>query len=163
MRNKTLKARFLSFTTGGNIAKILILLFLLAGNISMANSRRHHSDSGRAHKNGISDLTPDQKTKIKLLRTGLQKEMLPLKNQLGEKRARMQTLETAEKVDMTAINTQIDEIKGLEAKMYKLKAAQRQEIRMLLTAEQRIHFDTKPKKHERGKNKRHGRGGPGQE
>ena len=85
MSNNTLKYRFLSFIPGGNAATILILLLVSAGNVSMANSRRYHGDSGQAHKNEIPDLTPDQKSKIKTLRVGLQKEILPLKNQLGEK------------------------------------------------------------------------------
>ena len=60
---------------------------------------------------------------------------------------------------MAAINTQIDEMNGLVAKVRKLKAAQRQEVRKLLSTEQRLHFDTQRERHERGKNKRHGSGG----
>ena len=151
MLHNNLNYSLLASTSKNGAAKMLILFFLFIGLVSMANSRKHHGDSGRVHKREIPDLTSDQKSKIKALRIGLQKDMLTLKNQLGEKRAKLQTLETSEKVDISVINTQIDEIQSLEAKIKKLKAAQRQEIRKLLTIEQRVHFDTQDQKNKKGK------------
>jgi len=88
------------------------------------------------------------------------KEMLPLKNELAEKMAHLKTLTTKDKVDMAAINATIDEIVVIKGKMMKLQVAHKQEIRKLLTEEQRIIFDTMP--HMKG----HGKGncdgsGPG--
>jgi Spy/CpxP family protein refolding chaperone len=87
------------------------------------------------------DLTEEQQTQIKNLRTNQQKAMLPLKNELGEKKARMKTLQTAEKADMKAITTLIDEMGAIKIKMAKVKAANHQEIRSVLNEEQRLKFD----------------------
>ena len=100
------------------------------------------------------------------LRTQLKKEILPLKNQLGEKKARMQTLETADKADMQAINALIDEIQSLQGKIMKMHASHRQEIRKMLTPEQRVDFDLKgmrkEKRHHKGR-RGHRAAGPGME
>jgi len=106
----------------------------------------HRFENGRHDKHdgglyGIPNLTEEQRTKIKALRTPLSKEMLPIINQLGEKQAHLKTLQTADKVDMTAINSTIDEIGQLRSQLAKKKAAHTQAIRKILTDDQRIAFD----------------------
>ena len=61
---------------------------------------------------------------------------------MQEKRAKLQTLRTAKNVDMKAINNLIDEKAMLKADQMKARAAHHQEIRSLLTDEQRIIFDS---------------------
>lgn len=90
----------------------------------------------------IPDLSEDQKEEIKTSVTEHKKDALPLHNQLREKQAHLETLSTADEADMTAINTTIDEIGELRTQLMKNRAAHRQEIRKLLTDDQRIHFDT---------------------
>ncbi len=92
---------------------------------------------------GIPGLTDDQKTQIEKLRTAHQKDMLALKNQVAENRAHYRTLMTADKPDMNAINKNIDEYTGLRAAMMKKQAAHQQDIRKLLTDEQRLAFDSR--------------------
>lgn len=92
---------------------------------------------------GIAGLTDDQKTQIEKLRTAHQKDMLALKNQIAENRAHYRTLMTADKPDMNAINKNIDEYASLRASMMKKQAAHRQDIRKLLTDEQRLAFDSR--------------------
>ncbi|HOY96585.1 MAG TPA: periplasmic heavy metal sensor, partial [Catalimonadaceae bacterium] len=125
-------------------------------------AQRPPRDSAHAGKHGISNLTAEQKKKMAELRTQLKKEILPLKNQLGEKKARMQTLETADKADMQAINTLIDEIQSLQGKIMKMHASHRQEIRKMLTPEQRVDFDLKgmrkEKRHHKGRKGHHPEG-----
>ena len=87
------------------------------------------------------DLSDEQKTQIDKLRLDIQKKILPLKNELDEKKAKMKTLNTAENVDMKAINALIDDIGKLKTQMTKEKASHRQEVRKILTEEQRIKFD----------------------
>lgn len=89
----------------------------------------------------IPGLTADQETKIKALHLNLVKQILPIKNELAEKEAHLQTLSTAEKADMKAINATIDEISVLKTKMAKLHMQFRQDVRALLTEEQRVTFD----------------------
>lgn len=99
------------------------------------------------------ELSDDQKTKIETLRVAHQKEMLPLKNELGEKQAKMQTLASAENADMKSINALIDEMSVIKTKMAKMRAAHKQDVRKLLSPEQRVKFDSKSRQG-RGKNHR---------
>ncbi len=106
---------------------------------------------GKGYCQNIPNLTAEQQTKIEKLRTAHLKEMLPLRNQMNEKRARLQTLQTAENADINAINATIDEMGVIRTTMQKKSAAHKQEIRKLLTDEQKIYFDSRP-------NKGHGNG-----
>lgn len=146
---------------GKTILNLVFGLFLLVFSVSTAVAIDHGSDSTNHGKHGISNLNPTQKIKIKELSTQLKKELIPLKNLLDEKRARLKTLESAEKTDLASIHSIIDEIHGLQSKMMKLKANHKQEIRKILTPEQRTEFDFRSeKKGKRGEgNHRHkGRG-----
>ncbi len=93
------------------------------------------------------NLSDEQKTKIEDLKLEHQKKMLPLRNQLNEKMAKMKTLETAFPADMKAIDALIDEMSGVRTQMAKERAAMHQEVRKILTEEQRIKFDTRPGQH----------------
>ena len=139
-----------------HLLSLLFLFILLSGT---AFAQRPARDSARASKHATSNLSADQKKKMAELRTQLKKDVLPLKNQLGEKKAKMRTLETADKADIAAINALIDEIQSLQGKIMKLHATQRQEIRKMLTPEQRVDFDLKgmrkEKKHRKGKKGHH--------
>ena len=88
------------------------------------------------------DLSEEQIGKMKELRTSNLKEMLPFRNEMQEKRARLRTLTTAEKVNENDVNKLIDEITNLTSKQMKLRVAHQQEIRAMLTDEQRVIFDT---------------------
>jgi Spy/CpxP family protein refolding chaperone len=94
-------------------------------------------------KHGIPNLTDEQSKKVEALHLSLKKEMLPLENQMGELKAKQQTLTTAEKADMKAINANIDAITALQNQMMKKRAENRQQIRSILTDEQRIEFDSR--------------------
>lgn len=122
----------------------------------------------------IPNLTKEQETKMQELHKNLMKTMLPLKNELAEKQARLNTLSSAEKADMKAINACIEEIMAIKTKMMKAKMQFHQDVRALLTEEQRLQFDMHHSKMMGGKNgcgmgkgKHHGlkgncgNGGPG--
>jgi Spy/CpxP family protein refolding chaperone len=146
-KNKKLMNSLISVQTRGKKSdcKTLIhftfFMLVLLGSIFPIISNASHRDTTKRGLPKISNLTESQKTKIKELRTNLKKEILPLRNTLTEKRAKLQTLETADKSDLVAIQNTIDEIHTIVAKMQKMKAAQHQEIRKILTAEQRVEFD----------------------
>ena len=103
--------------------------------------RSSHRGHGMHSMYGIPNLTEDQKNKIKELRTPLHKEILPLRNQLDEKKAHLKTLQTAEKADLKSINSTIDEMTPLQSQIMKKHAAHTQAVRALLTDDQRIAFD----------------------
>lgn len=89
----------------------------------------------------IPNLTEDQQKKIETLRSKHLKESMLIKNNMKVKQAELRVLQTADKVDMTAINAKIDEISGLRMQLMKNGAAHKQEIRKILTDEQRVYFD----------------------
>ena len=118
---------------------ILLFLFIFAPGYGYAEKLKHRHDSTRLEKK--LKLTPDQKTKLSQIRMELKKNILPLKNLVNEKKAHLQTLQTAEKADLKQIYATIDELQELKTKIQKLRATHRQEIRQLLTSEQRLNFD----------------------
>jgi Spy/CpxP family protein refolding chaperone len=86
--------------------------------------------------------TPEQKAKMKEIHMASYKDVKLLKNQLGELKAKERTLTMADKTDLNAINANIDEITKIQNKMMKIKAADLQQIRSLLTDEQKMWFDS---------------------
>lgn len=121
--------------------------------------RRQQSEL-RGHGQAGLDLSEEQKTKASELKLGMQKMSLPLKNQLGENKAKLRTLTTADQADMKAINKLIDENADINAELQKLRAANHQDFRKILTEEQRIKFDSRAQEMRRGREFR--RGGRGQ-
>ena len=119
------------------------------------NGMRYHQKSQMMNMQGnmldrIPDITEDQKAKIKTLRNESMKQMLPLRNELAELKAHQRTLCTATDVDTKAINKQIDKRIVVKAKIMKLQSKTHQDIRALLTEDQRVFFDTHHKMGKKG-------------
>jgi Spy/CpxP family protein refolding chaperone len=91
----------------------------------------------------LPDLTDDQMAKIKTLRIEMLKKINPLKAQIAEKRAHIKSLSLADTPDMKAIDKSIDELSVLQAKLMKIMAKFRQDVRATLTADQRAIFDSR--------------------
>ncbi len=106
---------------------------------------------GQMMMNRIPNLTEEQKDQIKALRLEMMKKALPVRNLIAEKRARLRSLQTEKNVNLKKVNALIDEIAGLKADIAKMRAAKKQQIRRLLTEEQRIIFDSRPLRMNRGK------------
>ncbi len=102
--------------------------------------------------NNIPDLTADQQAKIDKLKTAHMKEIQSLRNELSEKEAHLQTLRTADKADMVSINQTIDEISVIKTTMAKSREQHFQDVRGLLTDDQKVVFDS------RGQGKGFGKG-----
>jgi Spy/CpxP family protein refolding chaperone len=119
-----------------------------------------HGEKGPGHGPMIPDLTDEQKEQIKNLRVELMQDLTSLKNKLGEKQARLRTLQTANKANMSEINKEIESIGDLRTEIMKLKAANHQKIRSLLTDEQRVFFDAQHPPHD-GPGNPHGQPGHG--
>lgn len=103
-------------------------------------------------KRGLANelnLTDAQKEAFKQSRLALEKQMLPIRNEIGEAEARQKTLTTAEKPDLAAINKNIEKIGGLKVEMAKVQVKHRLDMRAQLTEEQRLKFD-RTKNHMRG-------------
>lgn len=90
----------------------------------------------------ILDLSAEQRDQVKEVRLNNQKGMLPFRNAMQEKNAKLRTLTTADNYDEEAVKELISEIADLRSAMLTMQIAHRQQIRELLTEEQRIKFDT---------------------
>lgn len=99
------------------------------------------------------DLTDEQQQKIKDIMLETHQQIMPLRNQVREAAAHLRTL-TSGKADMSAVNQQIDQISQLRTQIMKKRMATHQDIRNLLTEEQRAWFDARPLRMGQG-----GRGG----
>ena len=96
---------------------------------------------------GISDLTAEQQKQIDALKLNLMKECINIKNQIEEKKAHLITVSSGDNVDMTAVNKTIDELFALKAELVKKHETFKQEVRKLLTADQKVIFDLNQAKH----------------
>jgi Spy/CpxP family protein refolding chaperone len=104
----------------------------------------------------ISDLTDKQKESIKAIRLDKLKDVKDKRNILNEKNARLQTLRTSDEPDMKEIDQLVDEISQLKGDIAKREEKAIQEIRALLTEEQRLEFDMHmSKRRERARHKSH--------
>ncbi len=162
MKTKNAKSKLIAIT-------LAIMLTVGLSNLSIAQQGRGNGDGtgsgpkfnmqqkgNAAHCMNLPDLTEEQQKQIKELRIKHLKAMLPLKNEIREKQAHLKTLTTKEKVDVNAVNSTIDEIVKLKGKMMKSANAHKQEIRKILTEEQRVIFDSRPQMRKHGN--KHGSG-----
>lgn len=135
-------------------AKILILAVLMSvsavlvaqpvNRSGMNPVRPDHSllmDGGqRGHGNGLN-LTDAQKEAFKKSMLALQKQLQPVRNELGEVEAHQKSLTMVDKPDMTAINKNLEKIGSLKVEMAKIMTKHHLEMRAQLTDEQRLKFD----------------------
>ena len=120
------------------IISATIIASMLFGTVSLFAQPGHRMDKG----DGIK-YTDEQKAKIKEIHMASYYEIKALQNQMGELKAKQHTLSTTDKPDMSAINANIDESSKVQNKMMKIKASTHQQIRNLLTDEQKMIFDSK--------------------
>ena len=85
--------------------------------------------------------TKEQQEQVKSIRLETAKQVQPLRNELRELQAHQQTLSTSDKPDMKAIYQNIDEMTEVQGNIRKIMAKQQQDIRSLLTEEQKLKFD----------------------
>lgn len=128
------------------ISALLVVMLAIAFS-STAQQRQGGSQQKKQMKfekqEMLPDLTDAQKDQMQAIHIKSMKATQPLKNELMEKKAHLNTLNSADKADMKAINNQIDEIATIQASMQKVRAASKQEVRNMLTDDQRVMFDAR--------------------
>ncbi len=127
---------------------VLVAALLLGLNLSalaqQGNGRGNQSGGQRGYYcENIPDLTEDQQSRIQTLRTAHWKEMQNFRNDLGQKRTRLRTLQTAENANPDEINNLIEEMGTTRTNMQKKAMEQRTEVRGLLTDDQKVYFDSR--------------------
>ncbi|NOZ46232.1 MAG: periplasmic heavy metal sensor [Chlorobi bacterium] len=133
-----------------NVLMVTVLTILASSQIYAQNFEHQGKGERFDAMCQMLNLTESQQAKMNTLKTDQMKQMLQFSNRLNELKARQQTLTTADKADMKAINANIDEITALKNKMMKQKAKHIQDVRALLTDEQRVIFDSHSQMGERG-------------
>jgi Spy/CpxP family protein refolding chaperone len=133
--------------------KFLTAIALMIGFTAIAGNALAQRGQGRGMMNNpdksprmeqcVLNLTPEQDAQIAELRTNHLKEVTPLRNELGEKRARLRTLQSTDKPDLNAINKTIDEMGAIRTNIQKKGAAHRAEVSSLLTDVQRVNFNAR--------------------
>lgn len=98
-------------------------------------------DDRKGTAENLLNLTDAQKEAFKQSMLATQKQLQPIRNELGEAEAHQKTLMSAEKPDLAAINKNIEKIGNLKVEMAKIKAKNHLDMRAQLTEEQRLKFD----------------------
>ena len=88
--------------------------------------------------------TEQQRNQMKEMRIAHMKEVQPVQNELRELKARYKTLTTASNPVMAEINKNIDAQSAAMNKLMKSRASHQQDIRKILTDEQKLFNDMKP-------------------
>lgn len=140
---------------------VAAIIFMMTGLNNIQAQRGAGNGYGKGNglnKNGgqgvcqnIPDLTDEQGEQIKKLKTAHMKEMLVLRNQMGELKAKKRTLSTGDNVDTKVANANIDEITKLQNTIMKKQFKHRQDIRNLLTEDQKVWFDSHQPRRGKGK------------
>lgn len=94
----------------------------------------------------IPDLTQEQQSQIKVLRIKQMKAAKIHRADMMIIRAEYQKLISSDNVDMKAINSKIDKITSMRNAQMKQRVAHRQEVRKLLTDDQKVFFDNTPRR-----------------
>ncbi len=169
MKNNTLKSRVIGS----------LLMLVIIGTSVQAQDRRGPQPEGQRHEQmekgdrdhkkpghpPIPNMTEEQKMQMKAIHLEIEKAVLPVKNQIGEKEARLRTLVTAANYDERAVNKVLEEMGELKTDVRKLEIAGLQKAKEVLTEEQMLFLykslDKRngPKEGRRGPRGPQGRGG----
>jgi Spy/CpxP family protein refolding chaperone len=116
-----------------------ILLVVMVFAHAMGQDTRMYGYAHRFWR--IPDLTDEQREKIEEIQTETQKTTTPLQSKLNTLSAELEELLIAESPDRNAIDIKIEEIAELRTALHKKRIDAHLKIRVLLTEEQRVHFD----------------------
>ncbi len=139
MKSNTLKSRVIGS----------LLMLMIIGVSVQAQDRRGPQPDRQGHERmekgekkpegpRIPGLTKEQGEQMKAIRLEVEKAALPIRNQIGEKEARLKTLVTAEQYDARSVNRVLDEIGDLKTEVRKLEVASLQKAKEVLTDEQML-------------------------
>lgn len=93
----------------------------------------------------LDGLTPEQTKQMKDIRMKAALDIKPMKNLANEKKAHLKTLSESDSPKQEEINKTIEEMGALHINIKKRQELARQDIRKLLTPEQRMQFDRRSK------------------
>jgi len=149
----------------------ILVIVLIAGMSLSVNAQRGQKmkrgagqgqelihNSPTAANSAFLQLNDEQKAEAAKLRIVLTEKNLPIRNQLGEMRAKMKSLSTGDNQDLEAISNLIDEMSIAQAQIRKNAAEHRLVFRVLLTDDQQVMFDARQGKQRSRSNGMRGKG-----
>ena len=89
----------------------------------------------------IPDLSDEQKSQMKAFKISFEKESLPLKNQINELEASLQSLITMDELNKKEVSRVVDDIASTKATLMKKHVDHTAEIKMILNEEQKVFFN----------------------
>ncbi len=142
-----------------NATLLMAILFISASVFAQGGNKKQQKKKNKGTPYlKIPDLTSEQESKLKKMHIAFQKDMLPLKNELGEKKARLKTVSTGDNVKMNEVYAVLENISAIKLNLAKKQASHRQEVRQQLNEDQQVWFDTHAPLHKNGmKKQRHKR------
>ena len=105
-------------------------------------STRNHA---RSPIDGLPGVTEEQQEQIKKERLKNMKALTPLKNEIKEKHAHLVTLLSSDDLNMKDVNKTIDELSALNTKMLQQQISHHRAMRDMLTPDQKVLYDARPK------------------
>jgi Spy/CpxP family protein refolding chaperone len=123
-------------------ALVVLLLFASYPILAQDAGQKQHMEKMKPGMGpcGIPNLTAEQVSKIQKLKLEFEKGMLPLRQKMQTLNLDMKSL-MAEGADLAKLGAKIDEMSKVRAEMQKKGLAHQQQIRSLLTDEQKTYFD----------------------
>ena len=116
-----------------------LLILIVSG--SLFAQGEHRGRRQMDDDNPPMDLTESQQSQIQDLHMKHMREMLPLKNEMEGLKTELKLAETEENFNAAKVESIVKKIEALRTKMTMSKIMHHQEIRKLLTPEQRKKFD----------------------
>ena len=93
----------------------------------------------------LPDLSPEQLEKIKKSDLKHMSEVTPLRNQMREKKARLESILTTIPLDQKQADLVADDMGKIVSALLKSQIRHDQELRGILTPDQQVIFDSRPK------------------
>jgi Spy/CpxP family protein refolding chaperone len=141
---------------------LIFTIFFCFGALAPIQAQPRQGGNQRGICLNIPDLTSEQQSKIQSIRTEQLARANAHRAQMTELRARKRSLSIADNPDIAAIGNVIDQMEKLRSEHLKANAQQRQNIREVLTSEQRAYFDSRaPVRQGQGRNSGFDRRGQG--
>lgn len=109
-----------------------------------AQMQNMRGNQGDMHQRLITmlDLSDEQQEQVQAIHLSGQKEMLPLRATLQQKRSELRTFTIGDNYDHAKVTKLAEEIGDLHTQMLTKRATHQQQIKQVLNEEQRIKFDT---------------------
>ncbi len=126
--------RFILFIT-------LIGALVWGGGMLAQPEHRGPKKSRGEHMAKMLDLSEEQQSKIIDLQLKLQKELIPLRSKMESLKGELKLAQTAEQFDQAKVDKLLNEMQSVRTQIQSKRIQHQQQVRSLLTAEQRKKFD----------------------